>query len=136
MVMLLIQCTTVTFFHMGKHTITTKMTMISNLKQEAQFAYKYIFLCLSGFEGCSLTKYLRISITWSMEVIPLIVPINIPVAVHLIGWSSGDQNFHLIPLKSGNWLSVSHFSLKLISWTFAKETIRFIATIPWSYKSF
>lgn len=27
------------------------MTMISNLKQEAQFAYKYILFCLSGFEG-------------------------------------------------------------------------------------
>lgn len=27
------------------------MTTISNLKQEARFAYKYIFLYLSGFEG-------------------------------------------------------------------------------------
>lgn len=46
MVMQLIQCTTVASFHMGKHTIITKITMISNFKQEAQFAYEYIFLCL------------------------------------------------------------------------------------------
>lgn len=92
------------------------MAMISsNFKQKEQFAYENIFLCLSGFEGCVLTKYFNISISLSEEVIPLMVTISILPVVDLIGKYSGDQNFYLIPPKSGILFSLSHFSLKLIS---------------------